>query len=189
MLEENEGSSRISDADSPGALELVTGSPLNAYRQLLPDDELYSDFLAVWRRQGAWDRDTHFTFWRIGLQLWPRTDGPVEQYEMLSWWVWSWRQSGLTDTEIADRLGRQYDTLRKKKAFHRADQHDSERRGEWVRAPLVIAAEIERRPHQLETWGDPRLSQLWPESVLRLRRQFTDLTREGARGKPVSTSV
>jgi len=95
--------------------------------------------------------------------------------------VFSWRRFGLSDREIADRLGERYDTLRRKDVFRRADQHQDEWRGRWERLPLIVAVEREQRPSLLETWLDPRLWELSPPAVKRQRERVVALTKDGPR--------
>jgi hypothetical protein len=177
----------------PGALELVTSGPINHYRTLLPGDPLYADFAQAWRQQDEWDRAIHFVYWRIALRVWPSKDGPVSKYEALSWWVWSWRRFGLTDAEIARRLGHKYDTLRSKGAFARADEHAKQLEAEaqnrvWVRVPRIVAIEIENRPGVLQRWSDPRLSEVESEPTRRLHEKLAALTFNGPRGEPLTVA-
>jgi hypothetical protein len=39
-------------------------------------------------------------------------------------------------------------------------------------------------PCQRDTWFDPRLSELWPDSMRRVSEQFTALTKNGPRELP-----
>lgn len=178
----------IADRECPGALALVTGSPLNAYRPLTPEDEFYADALVAWRGQGFWGRDTHYAWARLALRVWPVADGQVARAEQRSWWVWSWRRFGVHDEVIAQRLGIELDSLRRTGVLARADDHarwfaqTPHTRRRWERAPLVVAPERDEHPHQWETWEDPRLRALYPPQVKRLQREFDDLTRAGPPG-------
>jgi hypothetical protein len=180
---------RISAVESPGALELVTGSAVRGYRTLTPDDPLYDAFVPAWQLQAEWEEKTHFAYWQAGLRLWPRRDGQVPRWEALGLWVWSWRRFGLSDQEIADRLGYPLETLRRKGALKLADEHASRRRGRRTRVPLVVAVEREDPPHPLDTWYDPRLAEPWPESVRRVQKQLARMTWEGPRGRPSTPPI
>jgi hypothetical protein len=130
----------------------------------------------------------HYTVMSLVLQVWPKSSARVYRYEALSWWVWSWRRFGLTDAQIASRLGVPYERLRRKGALKRADEHQTERRGARARAPVIVAVEREHRPSQLETWYDPRLAEFWPETAKQLAKEISHLTRAGPWGgelKPV----
>jgi hypothetical protein len=185
MLREASPTGRISLPDTPtGVLELVTGSPINAYRSLDPDDPHWLDFAEVWRLQRDWDQATYLAYWRARLQVWPKRDGPVPLAEMRSWWVWSWRRFGLSDDEIARRLCLPRDTLRRYGAFKRADEHAAPRERQWVRVPLVVAIEVESKPHQFDTWCPPGLGKYQPASFQRASQQMNALTKNGPRGQP-----
>jgi len=175
---------RIDKPECPGALELVTGRLLSAYRTLTPDDDLYPDFVEAWRQQDDWDRNVHFAYWRLGLRTWPTADGQVDRQEARSLWVWSWRRAGASDDEIAAQLGVSHEALRRRGALARADVHQKPERGPWTRAPRIVAVELESPPHVLDTWRDPRLNYEPSEQVKRLQDEMTRVTFNGPPVRP-----
>jgi hypothetical protein len=97
--------------------------------------------------------------------------------------IYNWRRVGMSDDEIADRLGVDIDTLRRRKAFAFADELEdrapSPNKG-WVRTPLVVAdAEAETTPGYFERWTDPRLAGIASVGVDSLKAQFRALTAAG----------
>lgn len=177
---------RIPPEKSPGPLELVTGAAISGYRTLKPDDEQYELFADVRRLQAEWDRETRYTFWRAGLLQWPRAAGRLSDYDALSWWVERCRRLGIRDDWIPQRLGRDPETLRRKRLFDRADQRAKE--WEWAEetgsrrliwAPLVVAVERDPLPSPFDLCHDPRLAAFWPEPVQRAEDEFQALTRPG----------
>lgn len=175
---------RIPGLETPGTLHLVTGSPLKGYRPLDPGDRFYDDFVQAWRDQDTWDDRFHYVYWRQALLNWPRRDGQVDRREAWSFWVWSWRRFGLSDAQIAERLGYLPDTLRRQEVLKLADEIAETPRGEKVRAPRVVAVDREALPHQFDTWCDPRLAERWPPAVRKVDQEMTTVTWEGPSGRP-----
>ncbi|MEX2106549.1 MAG: hypothetical protein WD810_06585 [Solirubrobacterales bacterium] len=179
-------SGRIPTPECPGPLLLVTGSALNPYRALIPDDDHYATFADVWQLQRGWNWPAHYAFWRLGLDVWPRQAGQRRlTREALGAWVFSWRRFGLSDDKIARRLGRERDSLRRRGALAYADElaerqravHAAELPRRWERAPLIVAVEQEEAPLPTETWCDPRLDAQVDRYVAPLRAELQRLTR------------
>lgn len=183
MIDPLAQSGRVPEDERPGTLQLITGSLLNPYRALDPGDAFYEDFAAVWRQQKAWDRETHVTYWRAALRVWPVHDGQVRRCDFIGAWVWSWRRFGLSDKQIADRLGYPLDTLRRRGALRYADWLAQPRERRWVRVPLVVAVEQEEAPHPFDTWVDTRISTVRVEAVERVQAYYDAITRDGPRGR------
>lgn len=161
---------------------LVTGQFFNNCRPLTPADEAFSDFLLAWREQRSWTDETHVAYWRVALAHWPRAGGQVPRSAARAYWISRWRRAGASDGAIANRLGVERDSLRRRGVDALAATIGGVRAA--IRAPLIVVPELEEFPSAADCWRDPRFNDLTPEPVMRLSAELLRAVSPGVPGKP-----